>query len=91
MMTIHRGTVATSSAAIPEGTVRSAHTTMPLPPRRSAPPTMAADRHWRRVGRSPSRSPRRIAHAYRMAPATRNRMEALRKGGMVRTATRIAR
>lgn len=43
MIAIHSGTVATSRAAMPDGTVCSAQTTMPFPPSRRAPPTMAAE------------------------------------------------
>ena len=46
---------------MPEGMVRSAHTTPPFPPNRRNVPTIAADLQCARVGRSPSRSPRLIA------------------------------
>jgi len=49
------------SAAIPDGILVSAQTTPPLPHPISRMPTIAAARHWDRPGRSPIRSPRRIA------------------------------
>ena len=79
------------SATMPEGTVRSAHTTPPFPPRRSAQPTMAAARHWRGPGRSPSRSPRRMVQANITVPATRNLIEAESRGGIVWLTMRMAK
>jgi len=79
------------NATMPEGTFFSAHTTPPLPPRRSAAPTMAAARHWRWPGRSPSRSPRRMVQANMTAPATRNRREAESRGGIVWFTMRMAK
>src|SRR3989442_4411983 len=55
MRTIHRGTVPTRTAAIPEGTVCSAHTTPPFPPKRRSPPTAAAAFQLRSDGRSEPR------------------------------------
>jgi len=48
----------------------------------------AAARHWIGVG---GVTPRRSAQAYRMAPAIRKRVPAIRKGGIVSMAKRIAR
>jgi len=88
---IHSGTRAMIRATMPEGTVRSAHTTPPFPPRSSAHPTMAAARHWRGPGRSPSRSPRRMVQANMTVPATRNLMDAERSGGIVWLTMRMAK
>src|SRR5207245_9228878 len=55
MRTIHRGTVPTRTAAIPEGTVCSAHTTPPFPPKRRSPPTAAAAFQLLKDGRSAPR------------------------------------
>jgi hypothetical protein len=44
--TIHNDTVATSSAAIPEGMIFSAQLTVPLPHRSSRTPVTIAVRHW---------------------------------------------
>ena len=59
-ITIHSGTVATSRAASPEGTRCSAHTTPPLPPSSSNPPTTNAERQC--TGRGAG-SPRHRAQA----------------------------
>jgi hypothetical protein len=91
IMAIHRGMVAMTRAAIPVGTLRSARTTPPLPTRSKRIPTMEAARHCGHPGLSPSRSPRRIAQAYRAPPATRKRTAAMSSGGRVRTASRMAR
>ncbi len=79
------------SAAMPEGIVRSAITTRPLPPPTSAIPTIAAALHCGRPGRSPRVSPRRIVTAYSTAPAIANRAPAAISGGRVSLDTRIAR
>jgi hypothetical protein len=50
--TIHNETVATSKAAMPEGTIRSDQETVPLPRVHSRPPTMNAVVHWGSVGLS---------------------------------------
>jgi hypothetical protein len=47
--------VETSSAAIPESTLCSAHTTPPLPPSSRNPPMRAAERQWTRAGRAAPR------------------------------------
>ena len=44
--------------------------------------------HWRAVGHM---APRSLKNAKSTAPATTNRVPAMRNGGMVSTATRMAR
>jgi hypothetical protein len=88
---IHSGTSAITRDISPEGTVRSARTTTPLPPATSPSPTSAAAFHCGLPRRSPARSPRRTEIAYRTAPAMRNRMPAAINGGSVSFETRIAR
>ncbi len=83
-----KGEVAITSAAIPEGTVFSASETNPFPPSSRNVPTMAAAFQLLRVGVA---SPAIRLHAYRIAPETRNRIEACRNGGRVSTEKRIAR
>ena len=51
--TIHSDTVATSSAAIPEGMIFSAQLTVPLPHRSNRTPVTIVVRHCLRVGFSP--------------------------------------
>jgi len=82
--------VATSRAAIPDGTYCSPTVTPPLPTASMAAPMISAERHWRRLGRSLRRSPRRTASAYIRPPAMRNRTDAISSGGMVSMATRMA-
>jgi hypothetical protein len=88
MSTIQIGTVATSTAARPDGTCCSDHTTPPLPPRKSRPPVTTAHVQFVRVGVG---APRARAHAYSTAPATRKRTPAMRKGGSVSMAYAMAR
>jgi hypothetical protein len=87
----HSGTVAMINAVSPEPVCCSAHATSPLPPRQSAPPTIVAATQFRAVGRSKRVSPRHTAQPYISAPATMNRVPAMRNGGRVRSATRMAR
>src|SRR5512143_872040 len=82
------GEVAITNAAIPEGTLRSAQATRPLPPNNKAVPTMAVDFQWLRVGAGSPAARRQI---YKIAPEIKKRREAWRKGGMVSTEKRIAR
>ena len=91
MTAIHSGTVAMTSAARPLGIVRSAQATPPLPQTISKVPTIAAARHCVGPGRSPVRSPRRIAIPYKTLPATRNRSDVARNVGNVSFTTRIAK
>jgi hypothetical protein len=86
--TTQSGTQATRRAAIPEATNCSAHTTPPFPPRSRRAPMTAASRHMRPVGRG---APRASAHAAIPAPERRKRVLAIRKGGIVSTAKRMAR
>ncbi|OLC53142.1 MAG: hypothetical protein AUH85_14885 [Chloroflexi bacterium 13_1_40CM_4_68_4] len=58
---------------IPEGTVRSAIETPPLPKSSSSVPTIAASRQCARVGLGP---PPARTIAYRIAPAMTNRTPA---------------
>lgn len=90
MIAIHRGTVAITRATTPLATRPSAHTTPPLPPTRSAPPTMAEALHCGRPRRMPSRRLRRNEIAKRMAPAMVNRVDAMRNGGRVLMAILMA-
>lgn len=76
------------TAARPDGTVCSAQATPPLPPKRRSPPITVADRQWTRIGGG---TPRSRAQAYRAEPAMAKRMPAMRKGGIVSIAIRIAR
>jgi hypothetical protein len=52
-ITIQSVTVATSSAAIPDGTVCSAQQTPPFPADKSNTPVIAAVLHWSALGRMP--------------------------------------
>ena len=82
------GTDATMSAAILDGTHCSAQTTPPLPPINSRAPTIAATRHSARVGHG---TPRACDQSASTTPATRKRMPAMRNGGIVSIAKRMAR
>src|SRR5215471_8274170 len=77
--TIHRDTVATNSAATPEGTVRSARHTPPLPITRSKQPVMNAARQLAALGRTPVFQ--RI-RGYRMTPVAKWRDPARNSGGI---------
>jgi hypothetical protein len=81
------GMIATISAARPDSRRVSAQATPPLPIRRRAAPTIAAEPHCRSVGRACPRE----ANAYSAVPATRNRTDDIRSGGIVLSVTRIAR
>ena len=94
------GSSATKMAAIPDGTVRSPNATMPIPPKRRAPPTIAESRHSRRLGRwgrsaagdpgvPRSRQAATASQASSTDPDNRNRTPAIMNGGIVSTATRI--
>ena len=94
------GSSAMRIAAMPAGTVFSPRATMPIPPKRRSPPTIAESRHSRRVGsrgRSASatvasrriRQAAKTSQARRSVPAMRNRVAAIRNGGMDSTLTRI--
>jgi hypothetical protein len=60
----------------------------PFPPTRSSVPTIAADRHWIRVGKG---SRARVLQVRRINPEMRNRIPALMNGGIVTTTNMIAR
>ena len=85
------GSIAMRIAVIPDGIVCSAKATMPIPPPSSRPPTISESRHSRRVGHSKSRPPRIRDRPSRITPARTKRVAAMRNGGMVWTATAIAR
>jgi hypothetical protein len=87
-MTIQKGRIATISAVIPDGTVCSAQTTAPFPPTSRRPPTIVALFQWDIVGLT---APRARPKAYRIKPERRKRTAAMRNGGVVSTANRIAR
>jgi hypothetical protein len=80
--------MATSSEAIPEGTFCSAHTTPPLPANSNNAPIMKAERQWMRLGAG---VPREAMNVYKIVPAITKRTPAIKKGGMVSTAKRMAR
>jgi hypothetical protein len=87
MATIQNGIAATSTAARPLGTVNSAQTTAPLPKPSNRTPRSASAGHERGEG---SGSPRAATAAMRSAPAAVQRNPAMRKGGIVSSAIRIA-
>ena len=94
--TTSSGTVATSSAAIPDGTATpggpdSASTTRPLPPASRSTPTSAAEPSCRRSTRSAPGPRRSRSTTARTRPATANRRAADSSGGSVSTAIRMAR
>src|SRR5260221_5738694 len=88
MRTIHNETVATSSAATPEGTVRSARQTPPFPTHSSKKPVMKDIRQCAAVGRAPVFQ-RRIG--YRIKPVSKWREPASRSGGYKSRLTRTSR
>ena len=81
----HSGTVAISSDASPDGTVRSAYDSAAFAPSISRP-TIAHPSHCARLGLPPL-----ITTGNMIAPAIRKRPPAISGGGSVSTATRIAR
>src|SRR5690606_7385578 len=85
---IHSGTELTISAATPDGTVCSAQVAPPFPMPSSSVPVIAAPNHSFRVGHRP---PRIRSNANSNAPATRNRLPAMSRGGIVSIANRIIR
>ena len=88
---MNSGTLATRRAARPVAMRFSARASTPVSKASRRAPITAADNHSRRPGRSAATWPRRTHHAYSSAPATRNRTESMSSGGMVRSATAIAR
>jgi hypothetical protein len=87
--TMQHGTTPTIRAATPDATRSSDHTTKPLPNTSSSTPTIAVVRHSARVGAAAP--PKTRANAYSIVPATRNRVAAMKNGGSVSIANRIAR
>ena len=97
MPSSHSGTVATSSAASPEGSRCSPMPTAPLA-HSSRMPAVAQPIHSARLGQRctawPARTALRrapMAAGNMMAPATRFRAAAISSGGMVSTPTLMAR
>ncbi len=88
---IQTGIIAMRSAAIPDGTVCSPQATAPIPPPMSIAPTMNESRSSTSEGRTSARR-RTIATAPIMIrPASRNRVDAMRNGGIDSIAIRIPR
>ena len=82
------GTVDTSKAASPEGTYCSAQTTPPLPPNRSSPPIITAERQNSSFIFSFTLI---FTKTNKMLPAVINLRPAIKKGGTVSIANFIAR
>jgi hypothetical protein len=85
---IQRGAEPTSKAAIPEVMNCSDQVRPPLPPINKSKATTPAPRHSIRFGRG---SPLVRLQMYKTPPAIRKREPAIKKGGTVSTAKRIAR
>ncbi len=86
---VNRGTVATTTAAIPEGTFWcSATVTKPFPTASNRMPIRAALRSGRSGG---SLWPRRNKNASRSTPAERKRTPAIIRGGQLSTPIRITK
>ncbi len=85
------GIMAISRAAMPDGTVCSPNATIPIPPPSSRAPTIALSRHSRADGRLSERRSLAADHVSRTAPAIRNRVAAMRNGGIESTAIAIPR
>jgi hypothetical protein len=66
----------------------SAHVTRPFPPTRSNDPIIMVDFHSNLDGLG---SPAARRHKYKKIPGIRNRVEAIKNGGIVSIAKRIAR
>jgi len=77
-----------NTAAKLEGITCSAFVTPPFPPSNSNPPMIAAAFQLARVGRG---APLKRIQVYSTPPAIRKRTAAIRNGGNVSTAKRIAR
>lgn len=85
---IHNGAEPTNKAASPEVIYCSDQVRAPLPPISKSKATTPAARHSIRLGLG---SPLARLHRYRTPPAIKKREAAIKKGGMVSTAKRIAR
>ena len=85
---IQSGTVVIRTAVSPDGTCCSAHTTPPFPPKSSSPPIIVAAFQLCLVGVG---APLRRVQRYSAEPAMRKRIPAMRNGGMVSMAMRMAR
>ena len=82
------GSVATSSAVTPDGRMRSAQITAPVPQRKSRAPVTAEPNHCERVGRA---CPFERAQANITIPATMNRTPCVVKAGSVSIENRMPR
>jgi hypothetical protein len=82
------GSVATRSAATPDGRTRSAWITAPLPQRKSRAPVIAAPPHSRAVGAGTLRA---RAHAYIRRPERKNRTPWVVNAGSVSIEKRMPR
>ena len=87
MRIIQSGVAAIISAHRPEGTVRSAHESVPLPSSSSSAPTIAELRQLMGSGRASPRARLKRIEAKRLP--SRKREPAIRNGGIVSTATRM--
>ena len=76
---------------MPDGIVCSPYATMPIPPPSRSVPTITVSRHSRRVGATNDPRARSRDQAISTDPAIANRTAAIRNGGMVSTATAMAR
>ncbi len=89
--TSQSGVEAMISAVKADGTVCSAMTTRPLPPRRSAAPTRIAAISCRRVRWNRDGPDRTSTTSATIDPAIRKRLPAVTSGGRSATTTRMAR
>jgi len=80
--------IASTSAAIPEGTLNSARSTRPLPIAKSRIPTTSAEPQALSVGAG---VPRRRSNPYSNPPATSRRTEPMTKVGIEAMAKAMAR
>jgi hypothetical protein len=85
---VHKEVEAIKRAKIPLGTCRAPQLRPPWQTVKKRPPIRAADAHIRIVMRSDLRA---MATPHKINPPRKNRLPETRKGGMVRTAYRVAR
>ena len=88
MTAIHNGTEPIITAATPDGTCCSAKESIPVPPNNSSRPITAEENHCLFVGAG---SPASRLQPYKIVPAMRNRVPAIKNGGIVLTAKWMAR
>src|SRR3954454_15660105 len=91
MTTTQSGTLEITSAARLDGMYCSATLTTPLPPAARSEPTIQQAMIWGRDRVLAEGAPRARATAYSSRPAVVKRAAPMRRGGIVSTATRIAR